>query len=77
MAKVLKMRIHSFGDSAVLQADTVEPSLADASQVLVSVKAASVNSVDFKIRSGKYPAVNEIAGRSDRFFWLRLRFSCC
>src|ERR1700729_1676932 len=59
MAKILKMRIHSFGDSAVLQADTVEPSLPDASQVLVNVKAASVNPVDFKIRSGKYPAVKE------------------
>jgi len=59
MAKVLKMRIHSFGDSAVIQADTVEPSLPDASQVLVSVKAASINPVDFKIRNGKYPAVKE------------------
>ena len=59
MAKIRKMRIHSFGDSAVLRGDTVEPSLPDASQVLVSVKAASVNPVDFKIRSGKYPAVKE------------------
>ena len=59
MTKILKMRIHSFGDSAVLQADTVEPSLPDVAQVLVSVKAASVNPVDFKIRSGKYPAVKE------------------
>ena len=59
MAKIRKMRIHSFGDSAVLQVDTVELSLPDASQVLVSVKAASVNPVDFKIRSGKYPAVKE------------------
>jgi NADPH:quinone reductase-like Zn-dependent oxidoreductase len=59
VAKIRKMRVHSFGDSAVLQADTVEPSLPDASQVLVSVKAASVNPVDFKIRSGKYPAVKE------------------
>ena len=31
----------------------------DALQVLVSVRAASVNPVDFKIRSGKYPAVKE------------------
>ena len=59
MAKIIKMRIHSFGDSAVLQADTVEPSLPDASQALICVKAASVNPVDFKIRSGKYPAVKE------------------
>jgi NADPH:quinone reductase-like Zn-dependent oxidoreductase len=59
MAKIRKMRIHSFGDSAVLQADTVEISLPDASQVQLSVKAASVNPVDFKIRNGKYPAVRE------------------
>jgi NADPH:quinone reductase-like Zn-dependent oxidoreductase len=59
MAKIRKMRIHSFGDSVVLQADTVEPSLPDAAQVVVGVKAASVNPVDFKIRNGKYPAVKE------------------
>jgi NADPH:quinone reductase-like Zn-dependent oxidoreductase len=59
MAKIREMRIHRFGGPDVLQADEVEPSLPDASQVLVSVKAASVNPVDFKIRSGKYPAVKE------------------
>ena len=59
MAKIRKMRIHSFGDSVVLQADTVEPSLPDAAQVVVGVKAASLNPVDFKIRNGKYPAVKE------------------
>jgi NADPH:quinone reductase-like Zn-dependent oxidoreductase len=59
MIKIREMRIHRFGDSDVLTADEVEPSLPDASQVLVAVKAASVNPVDFKIRSGKYPAVKE------------------
>jgi NADPH:quinone reductase-like Zn-dependent oxidoreductase len=59
MAKVIKMRIHRFGDTEVLHADSVEFSLPDASQVLVSVKAASINPVDFKIRNGKYPAVRE------------------
>jgi NADPH:quinone reductase-like Zn-dependent oxidoreductase len=59
MAKVRKMRIHRFGGPEVLQADDVELSLPDASQVLVSVKAASINPVDFKIRTGKYPAVKE------------------
>jgi len=53
------MRIHRFGGPDVLQADEVEPSLPDASQVLVRVKAASINPVDFKIRNGKYPAVKE------------------
>jgi NADPH:quinone reductase-like Zn-dependent oxidoreductase len=59
MAKIRKVRIHRFGGPEVLQIDNVEPSLPDASQILVSVKAASVNPVDFKIRSGKYPAVKE------------------
>jgi NADPH:quinone reductase-like Zn-dependent oxidoreductase len=59
MSKIRKMRIHAFGESETLHPDDVEPSLADASQVFVSVKAASINPVDFKIRNGKYPAVKE------------------
>src|SRR6202012_5154356 len=57
--KIRKVRIHRFGGPEVLQLDAVEASQADASQVLVRVRAASVNPVDFKIRSGKYPAVKE------------------
>ena len=57
--KIRKVRIHRFGGPEVLQVDTVEPSLPDAAQVLVTVKAASVNPVDFKIRNGQYPAVKE------------------
>jgi NADPH:quinone reductase-like Zn-dependent oxidoreductase len=57
--KVRKVRIHRFGGPDVLQVDDVELSMPDASQVLVSVKAASVNPVDFKIRKGQYPAVKE------------------
>jgi NADPH:quinone reductase-like Zn-dependent oxidoreductase len=59
MSKIIRMRIHDFGESAVLHADSLEPSLADALQILVRVKAASVNPVDYKIRNGKYPAVKE------------------
>jgi NADPH:quinone reductase-like Zn-dependent oxidoreductase len=59
MTRIRKMRIHRFGGPDVLQADDVEFSLPDASQVLVGVKAASINPVDFKIRNGKYPAVKE------------------
>jgi NADPH:quinone reductase-like Zn-dependent oxidoreductase len=54
-----KARIHSFGGPEVLRIEEVEFSMPDALQVLVSVKAAGVNPVDFKIRSGKYPAVKE------------------
>jgi NADPH:quinone reductase-like Zn-dependent oxidoreductase len=59
VAPITKMRLHRFGGREVLQADDVEPSLPDAGQVLVAVRACSVNPVDFKIRSGKYPAVKE------------------
>jgi NADPH:quinone reductase-like Zn-dependent oxidoreductase len=57
--KIRKARIHRFGGPEVLQIDAVEPSMPDALQVLVNVKAASINPVDFKIRGGKYPAVQE------------------
>ncbi len=56
---VRKMRFHQFGGPDVLRLDEVEMSMPDALQVLVSVKAASINPVDFKIRNGGYPAVKE------------------
>jgi NADPH:quinone reductase-like Zn-dependent oxidoreductase len=59
MARIRRIRIHRFGGPEVLQLDSIEPSLPDAGQVMVSVHAASVNPVDFKIRSGKYPAVKD------------------
>ena len=57
--KIRKVRIHRFGGPEVVRLDEVEPSMPDALQVLVSVKAAGINPVDFKIRSGQYPAVKE------------------
>jgi NADPH:quinone reductase-like Zn-dependent oxidoreductase len=57
--KIRKMRIHEFAGSEALREDEVDISQPDASQVLVGVKAASVNPVDIKIASGKYPAVQE------------------
>jgi NADPH:quinone reductase-like Zn-dependent oxidoreductase len=57
--KIRKVRIHRFGGSDVLQIDEIEPSLPNAGQVLVSVKAASVNPVDFKTRNGQYPPVKQ------------------
>lgn len=59
MAPIRKMRFHRFGGPDVLQLDTLELSGPDAGQILVAVQAASVNPVDFKIRSGKYPAVKD------------------
>ena len=55
MSRVI--RLHRFGGNEVLRADDVEQSQPDAGEVLVTVGAASVNPVDFKIRSGKYPSV--------------------
>jgi NADPH:quinone reductase-like Zn-dependent oxidoreductase len=57
--RIRKVRIHRFGGPDVLRVDEVEQSMPDALQVLVGVKAASVNPVDFKIRNGQYPAVKE------------------
>jgi NADPH:quinone reductase-like Zn-dependent oxidoreductase len=57
--KTRKVRIHRFGGPDVLRIDEVESSMPDALQVLVNIKAASVNPVDFKIRNGQYPAVKE------------------
>jgi NADPH:quinone reductase-like Zn-dependent oxidoreductase len=51
------IRLHRFGGKEVLKAEELDISQPDAGEVLVSVRAASINPVDFKIRSGKYPAV--------------------
>jgi NADPH:quinone reductase-like Zn-dependent oxidoreductase len=55
MTKIRAIRIYSFCDG--LQVDDVEPSFPDTSQVLLRVKAASINLVDFTVRNGK-PATN-------------------
>ncbi|HVW22310.1 MAG TPA: alcohol dehydrogenase catalytic domain-containing protein [Opitutaceae bacterium] len=48
------VRIHEFGDSNVLTLEeTPKPQLHDG-EVLIKVRAASVNPVDYKIRSGRF-----------------------
>ena len=59
MHKVKTVRIHKFGGPEVLKVEDIELSMPDAEEILVAVRGASVNPVDFKIRSGKYPAVKE------------------
>ncbi len=59
MTKLIRFRC--FGGKDVIEAEDIEVSQPDAGEVLVRVYAASVNPVDFKIRSGKYPSV-----KSDR-----------
>ena len=50
-------QIHHFGGPEALQESEVEiPALSDG-EVCVKVHAASINPVDFKTRSGEYPAV--------------------
>ncbi len=51
------VRIHRFGGPEVLQLDEVGPPTASDGKLIIGVKAASVNPVDYKIRSGRYPKV--------------------
>jgi len=53
------VRIHSFGDADVLKVEEVPPPDAKDNQIVIRVMAASVNPVDYKIRSGKYPLVKQ------------------
>jgi NADPH:quinone reductase-like Zn-dependent oxidoreductase len=53
------VRIHDFGGSDVLHIDDVEMPQPKDDEVLVKVHAASVNPVDWKIRSGDYPMVKQ------------------
>lgn len=52
-------RIHRFGGPEVLKFEDIPVPEPGESESLVRVYAASVNPVDYKIRSGKYPAFKE------------------
>jgi NADPH:quinone reductase-like Zn-dependent oxidoreductase len=55
MANMKAARLHDFGGPEVLKLDDVPvPTLKD-DEVLVKIHAASINPVDYKIRSGKFP----------------------
>jgi len=53
------VRIHQFGSPDVLRDEDVDRPEPGAGELLVRVKAASVNPVDTKIRSGSYPTPRE------------------
>lgn len=52
-------QIHRFGGPDVLSHDRTSVPLAYGAQAVIRVHAASVNPVDFKIRSGEYPSATE------------------
>ena len=53
------VRIRSFGGPEVLEFAEVEKPIPKDDEVLIKVRAASVNPVDYKIRSGSYPVVKQ------------------
>jgi NADPH:quinone reductase-like Zn-dependent oxidoreductase len=53
------VRIHEFGGPEVLKYEDVDVPVAGHGEVLICVKGASVNPVDFKTRAGKFPVVTK------------------
>ena len=53
------IRIHEFGGPEVLKLEDLPDPQPQAGEVLIEIRAASVNPVDYKIREGKYPAVKQ------------------
>ncbi len=51
------IRIHEFGGPDVLKLEDLPQPQPGPGEVLIKVRAAGVNPVDYKIREGKYPAV--------------------
>lgn len=59
MTTMKAVRIRSFGGPEVLEFTDVEKPQPGDDEVLIKVRAASVNPVDYKIRSGAYPVVKQ------------------
>jgi NADPH:quinone reductase-like Zn-dependent oxidoreductase len=56
MGTMRAVRIHDFGGPEVLQVDDIDRPEPNVGEVLIEVHAASINPVDYKIRSGAFPA---------------------
>jgi len=59
MQTMQAIRLHAFGGPEVLRPEQVAFPEAQDDEVVVRVLAASVNPVDYKTRSGQYPAVKQ------------------
>ena len=59
MATMKAVQIDSFGGPETMKVQQVDRPTPKDDEVLIQVRAASVNPVDYKIRSGKYPPVKE------------------
>lgn len=59
MATMKAVQIDSFGGPEALKVQEVDRPKPKDDEVLIQVRAASVNPVDYKIRSGKYPPVKQ------------------
>jgi len=59
MTTMKAVRIRSFGGPEVLELADIEKPQPKDDEVLIRVRAASVNPVDYKIRSGTYPVVKQ------------------
>jgi NADPH:quinone reductase-like Zn-dependent oxidoreductase len=53
------VRIHRFGGTEVLQLDDIDTPVAADGKLLIRVKAASVNPIDYKVRQGGFPGLTE------------------
>jgi len=59
MTTMKAVRIRAFGGPEVLELADIEKPEPGEEEVLIRVRAASVNPVDYKIRSGTYPVVKQ------------------
>ncbi|HTN62373.1 MAG TPA: NADP-dependent oxidoreductase [Devosia sp.] len=59
MAQMQAVRMHEFGGPKVLHAEIVGRPEPGADELLVRIHAASINPVDYKMRSGNYPTTEE------------------